>query len=268
MVPKTAGTAKTAEDGLSIEEIGRLLDAAHGAAKPVLKECSAASWWRGLLLFGYNTGLGRVAAGLAAGVDQAARSGRFIGPAWTRVEKKGIPKQIYVWAEAMTVLAGLPTGDRVFPGRNRSSRSTAIGRCFGNGPKFRPITSCTACGKRLAANCSPSAQRRRNCNSVTRARPRRERATSTRLRPRRRCGEHRPGLRDISGSRTARRGKRRCFNEVTTGRRQLLCSAKSTKALRAMGLQTPRNGPAHTRPYKRPDECERRTIRSSLRFPF
>ena len=106
---------KPAEDGLTLEEIGRLLVAARRAVKPTLTECSAPTWWRGLIRFGYNTGLRRGSLLMLrrSWIEPFCDAGFLSLPG--RASKKKAPKQIYISPEAMAVLAEMPTGDLVFP---------------------------------------------------------------------------------------------------------------------------------------------------------
>ena len=106
---------KPAEDGLTLDEIGRLLDVVARAVKPVLQECPAPAWWRGLLKFGYNSGLrrGSLLALRRSWIKPFGDAGFLALPA--RASKKGLAKQIYLSPDAMAVLAELPTGDWVFP---------------------------------------------------------------------------------------------------------------------------------------------------------
>jgi len=106
---------KPAEDGLTLDEIGRLLDAARLAVKPALSECPAPTWWRGLLRFGFNTGLRRGSLLMLrrSWIEPFCDAGFLPLPG--RASKKKRPKQIYISPEAMAVLAEMPTGDLVFP---------------------------------------------------------------------------------------------------------------------------------------------------------
>jgi len=106
---------KPAEDGLTLDEIGRLLDVCPTAIKPAIPECPAPLWWRMLLLFGYNTGLrrGSLLALRRSWIQPFADAGLLSLPG--RASKKKLPKLIYVNPEAMAALEQMPTGDLVFP---------------------------------------------------------------------------------------------------------------------------------------------------------
>jgi integrase len=106
---------KLPEDGFTIEEIGLILTACEGAIKPVLADCSAATWWKCLCLAAYNTGI-RIGSMVAL---RRAWITRQIDDGWVSIPalayKKKRPKVIYLPPEALAAIDAMPTGDLIWP---------------------------------------------------------------------------------------------------------------------------------------------------------
>ncbi len=106
---------KLPTDGFTLEEIELLLASCGRATAPVIHGCSAAHWWRCLLLFDYNTGL-RIGSLIELRRSWVTRAG---DEGWATIPgdayKGSRPKVIYLSPEACKTLDAMPTGDRVFP---------------------------------------------------------------------------------------------------------------------------------------------------------
>lgn len=104
------------DDVFTLDEIADWLNVCHLARQPQLPECSAALWWRTLILFAYNTGMriGELLALRRGMLRRTARGLRYLDvPGAYR--KQGKAARIALNAAALEAWEAMPTTDVVWP---------------------------------------------------------------------------------------------------------------------------------------------------------